>query len=413
MPAPCESALPTLRDILARVHLRLILFAVILATASLLVSGALVIRNYSQRNLDLLAHTIGYTVEPALVFGDDQAVREGMIKVGGVVGIDHIEVFDPAGRLVADWHRGHTGMPQWLAHRANAVIWPHPSVDRIERGGTAIGEVRVFGNSGGLVRYAISGAIIALCCLALTVIATRILARRLQQDVIEPLGAVGTVAHMVRSERAFGRRVPPSGIAEIDHFAQDFNALLSELEGWHAGLTSENAELARLATHDPLTGLGNRALFERMVGEAIGQAVRSGASFAVLFLDVDGFKAINDQHGHDAGDAALREVAERLRASVRHVDSAFRMGGDEFAVLLGPLFNRAHVDAVIERIELAMGQPLLIPGFGDASLGLSIGVALYPDDGVSPQDLLRRADAKMYKHKHDRRTNFEGGMNDA
>ncbi len=229
----------------------------------------------------------------------------------------------------------------------------------------------------------------------------------------QPLGAVGTVAHMVRSERAFGRRVPPSGIAEIDHFAQDFNALLSELEGWHAGLTSENAELARLATHDPLTGLGNRALFERMVGEAIGQAVRSGASFAVLFLDVDGFKAINDQHGHDAGDAALREVAERLRASVRHVDSAFRMGGDEFAVLLGPLFNRAHVDAVIERIELAMGQPLLIPGFGDASLGLSIGVALYPDDGVSPQDLLRRADAKMYKHKHDRRTNFEGGMNDA
>ena len=394
--------LPTLRQILARVHLRLILFAVVLAAASLLVSGTIVIRNYAQRNLDLIAHTVAYTVEPAVVFGDRQAVADGIVSVGAVSGVDCVEVRDPAGQVLARWQHPHGDFHSRIEDAVNRVVWPEPSRATIQRNDTMIGTVEIYGNSEGLLRYALSGLIISLCCLALTVLATRILAQRLQRDVIEPLDHVGDVAHAVRGDRAFERRVPSSGIAEIDRFGQDFNALLAELQGWHAGLTSENAELARRATHDALTGLGNRVLFEQTLAEAITDSVRSRGSFAVLYLDVDHFKQVNDRYGHECGDAALIAVAERLRQAIRQADHAFRLGGDEFAVVLAPFVNRSHVDAVVARIDAAMAQPYRLPTGTMISSSLSTGVAVYPDDGVSPQDLLRRADAKMYQHKKDR-----------
>jgi diguanylate cyclase (GGDEF)-like protein len=230
-------------------------------------------------------------------------------------------------------------------------------------------------------------------------LATRILARRLQRDVIDPLGHVAEVAHAVRRDRAFERRVPSAGIAEIDRFGQDFNALLAELQGWHDGLTSENAELARRAAHDPLTGLGNRRLFEQRLSLAIGDCAPGGEAFAVLFFDIDNFKQINDRHGHESGDAALIAVGERLRGAIRQHDQAFRLGGDEFAALLVPLECRAQVDQAVSQITQALALPIRLPSAALASLQVSIGVATFPDDGMEPQDLLRRADEAMYRQK--------------
>jgi diguanylate cyclase len=399
MRAPVAPLLPTLRQLLARVHLRLILFAVSLAAASMVVSGVIVIRNHAHRNLELIARTVGYSVEPAVVFDDRLAIREAMVPVVAVAGVGRVEVRSAAGAILADWDPPKPGFNTALARMADRVFWPRPTVHRIERDGATIAEVRVSGNSASILRYALSGAIIALSCIILTVFATRILARRLQRDLIDPLDHVAEVAHAVRRDRAFEKRVPSSGIAEIDRFGQDFNALLAELQGWHAGLTSENAELARRATLDGLTGLGNRALFEQGLGEAIAASQNGGEAFAVLFLDVDDFKATNDRHGHASGDAALIAVAERLRKAIRSVDRAFRLGGDEFAVLLAPFEERGHVDGVLARIRLAMEQPFRLPSGLFATSTLSVGVAVYPDDGLSPQDLLRRADAEMYKHK--------------
>ncbi len=405
MAAPRQS-LPTLRQLLAGVHMRLILFTVTLATASLLLSGMIVIRNYASRNLQLTAHTEAYTVEPAVVFGDRAAVLEAIVSVAAVGGIDRVEVREPGGPVLAAWNHPHGDLHSRFEDLANRLLWASPAFHPVERGGRVLAEVRVYGNSEGVLRYALSGAIIALSCLGLTVIATRILARRLQRDVIEPLDHVAAIAHAVRTDRAFEKRIPSSGIAEIDRFGQDFNALLAELQGWHAGLTSENAELARRATHDSLTGLGNRALFEQALGEAICASVRSGVAFAVLYLDIDDFKAINDRHGHDSGDAALIAVAERLRSSIRQVDSAFRLGGDEFAVVLAPFHNRAHVEGVVARIHLAMERSFRLPSGLFARSTVSLGVAVYPDDGISPSDLLRRADAEMYQMK--RHARYEG-----
>lgn len=406
-----REGLPTLRQHLAQVHLRLILFAVTLAAASLLVSGVLVTRNYAQRNLDLIASTVGYTVEPAIVFGDAQAAREGIISVADVSTVDRVELRDPAGKLIARWNHPRVGLHSGLERLANKVLWTKPSLHTVRHSGEVIGEVRVYGNSEGILRYALSGAIIALACLGLTVIATRILARRLQQDVIAPLSRLAEVSHAVRTERAFHRRLPSSGIAEIDRFGRDFNALLAELEGWHQGLTSENAELARRATHDALTGLGNRVLFEQTLAEATAGALQSSTSFAVIFLDADNFKQINDLHGHDGGDAALAAMAERLRSAIRHGDQAFRLGGDEFAVVVPALTSPDLIEGVKARIEQAMQRPFLLPNGEFTMAELSAGVAIYPDDGQSPDDLLRRADKAMYREKERRRADNKGVSN--
>ena len=399
MPTKDDLPLPTLRDMLARAHLRLIMFAVLLATASLVLSGGLVIRNYAQRNLELVGRTVAYTVEPAVLFGDREAIRQGIVSVAAGRGVERVEVRDGSGQLLAEWQNPQQGMVPTLSRAANPVFWPRPVIDQIHRGETHIAEVRIYGNSEGILRYGLAGTIIALACLGLTVIATRILARNLQSEVVRPLEHVAEVAHAVRRDRAFERRVPASGIAEIDRFGRDFNALLAELQGWHAGLTSENRELAWRASHDGLTGLGNRQMFETTLSAAINQARREDGALAVLYLDIDRFKAINDEHGHASGDAALVAVGERLRAAIRQHDLAFRLGGDEFAVLLAPMSGRDQAGMVVERIRQEMAAPFRLPSGVHLAARLSAGIAIFPDDGESGDALLRQADARMYRDK--------------
>ena len=167
-----RSSLPTLRQLLAGVHMRLILFTVALATASLLLSGMIVIRNYAARNLNLTARTVAYTIEPAVVFKDRAAVLEGIVSVAAVGGVDRVEVREPGGAMLAEWNHPHGDFHSHFEDAAKAVLWPKPAYRQLRRGDAALAEVRVYGNSEGLLRYVLSGAIIALSCLGLTVIAT-------------------------------------------------------------------------------------------------------------------------------------------------------------------------------------------------------------------------------------------------
>ncbi|MFZ1744117.1 MAG: diguanylate cyclase [Pontixanthobacter sp.] len=405
--------LPTLRQILAKAHLRLILLAVALAAVSLVVSGTLVIRGYVQRNLDLTAQSINYVIEPAIVFNDIEAIEEGVSSVASMESVDRIEVLDADGKRLIEWHKPTEGVRAKFENAVNGFLWPSPATSQVTRSGEVLANIRVYGSSTSILDYALSGFIIALACLGLTIIATRILARKLQDEVIRPLEKVANVAHAVRKERAFSERLPSAGIEEIDRFTQDFNALLAELEGWHDGLTNENAELTRKATHDELTGLGNRALFEQALNSGVASALKMGGALAVIYLDADGFKSINDSHGHEAGDLALLEVARRLNSSIRSTDSAYRLGGDEFAIILSLLHERTHLELVTRRIEDAMVKSFILPNGTAVKLSMSMGISIFPDDGQSPQDLLRRADAAMYRDKNDKKkTMNDEGNND-
>jgi diguanylate cyclase (GGDEF)-like protein/PAS domain S-box-containing protein len=157
-------------------------------------------------------------------------------------------------------------------------------------------------------------------------------------------------------------------------------------------------ELALLAGRDALTGLANRRLLLQRLDQAVGRAGRAGTRLAVLFVDLDRFKTVNDGLGHGAGDALLVEVARRLKATVRSTDTVGRLGGDEFVVLLDPL--RADPDAgrVAGAIVAALAEPYAIGG-QELISAASVGIALYPADGASAAELVGRADAAMYRAK--------------
>ena len=157
------------------------------------------------------------------------------------------------------------------------------------------------------------------------------------------------------------------------------------------------ARIEHLATHDMLTGLGNRVRFERALDEAVAAAHLDNSCVALLAIDLDHFKAVNDLHGHPGGDAMLREAAERMRAATRRVDLACRLGGDEFAVILREA-TPSLVQACAERLLAAFAAPFELDG-RQARLGASIGVANFPDDSASAEELMRHADIALYRMK--------------
>jgi diguanylate cyclase (GGDEF)-like protein len=158
-------------------------------------------------------------------------------------------------------------------------------------------------------------------------------------------------------------------------------------------------QVRTLAFQDPLTGLCNRARFFDLLGSARSQVQDgNGEPLALLFLDLDGFKAINDRYGHDAGDQLLRQVADRLRQTVPPHEPLCRFGGDEFLVLIRAGGGAQALQALAQRILATIATPFDVEG-RRLSIGVSIGIALYPHDAVNTLDLVRAADAAMYHAK--------------
>lgn len=169
-------------------------------------------------------------------------------------------------------------------------------------------------------------------------------------------------------------------------------------------LVQAEEELRFLAHHDPLTGLTNRSLFNDRLETALSAAHRHQSSLALLFVDINNFKSINDTHGHAMGDRVLRMIARRLESCVRETDTVARMGGDEFTVLLTDIQSQAAVTSKVDEIVEVMAEPLGQEFAGLNTPTCSIGVACYPADGVDADTLLSHADGHMYRLKGNSRS---------
>jgi diguanylate cyclase (GGDEF)-like protein len=164
--------------------------------------------------------------------------------------------------------------------------------------------------------------------------------------------------------------------------------------------------LSHIAHHDQLTGLANRVLLSERLSQSLSRARRHSALVAVFFLDLDRFKAINDTLGHDAGDELLREVARRLRGSVRETDTVARLGGDEFAVVLEELVRAEEATLLAQRVLNSFATPFRL-SCGEVGTSTSIGIALFPHNGTGVEELLKCADSAMYRAKSTGRDNYQ------
>ncbi len=390
---------PSLRAVIGRGHLILALVAVILASISLTLLGVLALRVYAEHNLHLIARSISYTVEAAVVFNDGAAATEALNLIASTEEVAQAEVFDANGMLLTQWIRPDTGMLSQVELELAHALLDQPISQPILHQGQTIGSIHLTGHGGSLLRFLLSGLAGILICTALSAWVALHLARRLLRGITGPLQSLAAVAHAARSERDFERRVPPARIAELDSLGSDFNALLGEMQAWQNHLQSENESLAHQANHDSLTGLPNRAFFESRLIRALRIAARAKEQVAVLYLDSDRFKEINDSFGHAAGDAVLVAVAERVRAQLREDDLMARLGGDEFAILLAPLHKVEDAERIADKIIASMDSPIAVPGNTQVLTSLSIGIAVYPDHGATPGTLLNAADTAMYQAK--------------
>jgi diguanylate cyclase (GGDEF)-like protein/PAS domain S-box-containing protein len=177
-------------------------------------------------------------------------------------------------------------------------------------------------------------------------------------------------------------------------------------------LANANILLTQQANFDALTGLANRYLFFDRLRQAIAQAKRRDYSLAIFFVDLDGFKNVNDSCGHDAGDEVLKKIAMRLEQHLRDEDTVSRIGGDEFAIILNSVIDIKHVKMVAEKIINTINQPLNITD-NDIPMSASIGISFYPENNTDPDILLKQADIAMYKSKDKGKNTFTFFENNA
>jgi diguanylate cyclase len=237
------------------------------------------------------------------------------------------------------------------------------------------------------------------------------LAILLARAVIRPLN------QMLRSVERFssGKARTPLPVQrhdEIGVLARSVDSLQQQIDGQMAALQEKQRELDHLASHDSLTGLPNRRLFLDRLAQALARSRRSGEPLALLFIDLDHFKEINDRLGHGAGDVVLRAVAERLVAEVREIDTVARLGGDEFIILLDATGDRAVIANIATTLLAVLADPVAVAG-ESVAIGGSIGISCYPRDGSNATEIIAAADKAMYCAKHEGRNNFRFASGEA
>jgi diguanylate cyclase len=394
---------PSLRRLLHNAHLRVALLAMGLTSLSLTLVSLLALSTYAGHNLQLIARSLAYTLEAAVVFNDRAAVRDALEQICKTEEIAQVAVFDTDGELLASLDTPNNTVLNSAEQAIARLLLPDVVIQPITYQGKQIGALHISGQGTTLLRFLIGGLLGLLASLALSALGATYGSKRIQRAITQPLRNLSQVAHNISVERTFNQRVPATHIADLNELAEDFNALLDQLESWQHQLERENASLAHQASHDALTGLPNRAFFESRLLGSMREARDSQTQMAVLFLDSNRFKEINDQLGHAAGDAVLIAIAQRLRAQLREGDTVARLGGDEFAVLLKPIHHEDDAVLIADKIIDSMHKPIALPEGGSITTSLSIGIALYPEHADNPEALVHEADVAMYHAKRSQR----------
>lgn len=232
------------------------------------------------------------------------------------------------------------------------------------------------------------------------------LAARLQKVISGPIEQLAKAMRDVTIEKDYSRRVLMDRSDELGILAETFNNMLEQVEFRDLELQQSQQNLHHLAHHDTLTGLSNRLLFNDYLGKSLMKAKAGKTRLALLFIDLDRFKNINDSLGHKVGDEVLRATAERLSGAMAVSDMLARLGGDEFVVIVEQVESYETVSAVAEKLLDILSQPVQI-GKQELFVSGSIGISIFPEDGESVKSLMQCADVAMYQAKGRGRNNYQ------
>jgi len=373
-------------------------------------------RRDSCARLGAVADIIAADVGAALSFGDHKAITRSLESLRADPSIKQVFILDEQGETCSYYHQSiespRDELQQILSRINNeSRIFPSDMSPEVKRPiiweTTNLGTI-IIEQDERIIRDKIIATIgIGALILLVALMFSYMLANHFQLIITTPVTAMVAAMQEVSRTKDYSRRVAASGATdEMDHLADGFNEMLAEIERRDADLLERQEQLYNLANYDALTGLPNRILFNDRLEQALRRAARAGERLAVLFIDLDEFKMINDTHGHRIGDQLLIEASARLADTTRADDTLARLGGDEFTILAQDiktsdnalLVANKHVENLFHHYDID-GKRLFVSG--------SIGVAIYPEHGVSVDNLLKHADSAMYLAKEQGKNRVE------
>jgi diguanylate cyclase (GGDEF)-like protein len=373
-------------------------------TAALLVFDNISSRALLQNRLSTLADVVGQNSTAALNFNDPPAAVEVLEALRAEPPVISACMYELSGELFAQYRRDKTASecPRILAH------YPPANPDRprvlrpVMRRSELVGTLVLTSDLQDLHKrrkhLLLVAALLALAALIVGGISGALLQRKISRPILDMANAMDAVT----VDQNFSVRVALSGADEIRHLGQGFNEMLSELERRETAQKNAEEKLQFQALNDVLTGLPNRRLLSDRLTQLLAAAGRESRIVALLYIDLDGFKLVNDSLGHALGDALLVEVANRLQNRVRKSDTLARLGGDEFTVVLGSLHTKEEAAIVARSLLDCLAAPFLIDEH-QLTIGASIGISVFPDDAKDPADLMQHGDSAMYASKRDGR----------
>lgn len=364
-----------------------------LTTAGIVAFDRVKQREILAEELNILTRVIAERSVAALSFRDAARATDNLASLLVRNSIHVACMYDASNAVFALVSRHDAGlkpcpaqpMPQgnYFTERTLAVYQP------VLLNGQQIGTVMVITGLEDLDRRLRGQMLVSVGVLVLSLITAFLLTQRLQRAIYNPIAQLGEVARKITEHNNFSIRVHKRDDDEVGDAIDAFNAMLGKIE-------QDKEELTRLAYYDPLTRLANRRMFSERLVFALENARRSGDSMGLLFLDLDRFKIINDELGHDIGDLLLKAVASRLEVAIPPNATAFRLGGDEFTVLqVGT--DESQMENTARDIIASFSEPLILAG-KPFVISSSIGIAI-SDGNDTVSSIMKSADVALYRAK--------------
>jgi diguanylate cyclase (GGDEF)-like protein len=418
--------------------------ALIVTAVGLVAYELLTFRNDVTRDLSTIAEVMAVNTSTAVYFDVPESAEEILSVLDGRAHVNAACLYTAAGDIFASFVRSGSGsacpaVPAGSGHAFNAdslSLWRPVLHDS-----QPIGSILIQSDLSDLYERITSYAQILAVVVATSTLLAFGISSRLRRMVADPVLKLAETARVVSENKDYSVRATVTSHDEVGVLIGAFNEMLTQIEAREEALTDSfreiqaaqnglfertqeleaaNRDLEReigereraeerarvLAFHDALTGLPNRLLFNDRLRLALSQADRHHRKLAVLFVDLDRFKLINDSLGHSLGDILLRQVADRLITTVRHSDTVARLGGDEFTLLLPELHGPEDAARTARKILRTIRKPFSLEG-REVFATPSIGIAMFPEDGEDVDTLLKNADTAMYRAKDEGRDNFQ------
>lgn len=369
-------------------------------TAAFLIFDSISSRALLQNRLSTMADVVGQNSTAALSFNDPAAANEVLQALHSESPVVYACLFDPSGRLFAQYQRQANlrSCPATLA-QLSPLAGGYSSVIRpVVRRDETVGTLFLRSDLQDLERRWRRLLLVAGALLVVALMVGGFSGSLLQRRISRPIADLAGAMHQVTTEQNFTARVAVSGSDEIAQLGTSFNTMLAELRHRDSAKKEAESKLQYQALYDELTGLPNRRLLTDRLAHSLAVAKREAQIVAILYIDLDGFKLVNDSFGHSTGDVLLGQVAMRFRSRVREADTLARIGGDEFTVVLANLHTKEEAALVAQGLLDALAEPFLIEDH-KLTISASVGISLFPENATNSVDLFHKADNAMYAAK--------------